>query len=328
MNVVCQAGGGIIQEHHFRYVSDKALMDIRPPWRGSNPLQFREATVTAPKQVVQAAAAAIGAIAKSVPMVIPAARAPPLPQHFDLSTLKQVRKKTTQGTRPQKIIEVVELCSGKVMVCFRGPTDACRSLELERRDVAEACEAYGTEAQVSFGTFTLRYAKPGAQVAAYEFGAHKDDFKRRRESHEERWYRFRQVYEQEKAEGKLGYAPNLPNASSRETQASPFTPGRSRQSHFSYNNTARLAESAAHIAPSVDMQECRPPNTDMTCIICQAKKAQIVFQPCSHCLLCSECASFSCRRFCPLCRAPIARRDQPSKVRIVQPRIFSAYCFM
>uniref|UniRef100_A0A7S4K6M5 RING-type domain-containing protein n=1 Tax=Odontella aurita TaxID=265563 RepID=A0A7S4K6M5_9STRA len=73
-----------------------------------------------------------------------------------------------------------------------------------------------------------------------------------------------------------------------------------------------------------------PPNEDdMACVVCQGAVARIVFEPCHHCVLCVSCSEEGhCRRFCPLCRAPIKGRIQPSFVRLIRPRIFSAHSFM
>ena len=255
---------------------------------------------------------------------------------FDLSSLQPVRKKTNPGTRPKKIIEVVELATGKVMVCFRGTTDACRALGLERKQVSAACDNFGLESQINFETYTLRFLEPGCLVAAYEFGAHPEDFKKKKnESHAVLLARFTGVYEIEKANGTLGKAPKIPDKSTAGVLLTGvLSPSLGKQGASEHRqrqlqqHEARLLDSAADIAESVDIADLRPRDADMTCLICQANQAQIVFQPCSHCVLCQACSNAHCRRFCPLCRTPIAMRTAPRKLRMVQPRIYSSYAFM
>lgn len=69
-------------------------------------------------------------------------------------------------------------------------------------------------------------------------------------------------------------------------------------------------------------------DTSMLCIICQGKTADVVFEPCHHCVLCSRCSETTCRTFCPSCRTTITARLQPSSIRVVQPRIYNSYSFM
>ena len=64
------------------------------------------------------------------------------------------------------------------------------------------------------------------------------------------------------------------------------------------------------------------------CIFCQEKPARIVFEPCQHCVMCLDCSEQGAKKFCPLCRTPIVTRVEPTYVRLVRPRIYSAYSFM
>jgi hypothetical protein len=64
------------------------------------------------------------------------------------------------------------------------------------------------------------------------------------------------------------------------------------------------------------------------CIVCQTENAQIVFQPCYHCVICANCST-SCPIFCPTCRTKISNRVRPTRsVQLFQPRIYSANAFM
>ena len=65
------------------------------------------------------------------------------------------------------------------------------------------------------------------------------------------------------------------------------------------------------------------------CVACQTNKADLVFEPCQHNVLCSECNKRGiCSKWCPTCRTPITKRIQPSSAVVVRPQVYSAYSFM
>lgn len=65
------------------------------------------------------------------------------------------------------------------------------------------------------------------------------------------------------------------------------------------------------------------------CIACQRNKADLVFEPCQHNVLCSECNKKGiCSKWCPICRTPITKRIKPSSAVVVRPHVYSAYSFM
>ena len=65
------------------------------------------------------------------------------------------------------------------------------------------------------------------------------------------------------------------------------------------------------------------------CIACQTNKADLVFEPCQHNVLCSECNKKGiCSKWCPTCRTPITKRIQPVSAVVVRPQVYSAYSFM
>lgn len=69
-------------------------------------------------------------------------------------------------------------------------------------------------------------------------------------------------------------------------------------------------------------------DTSMICIMCQAQVANIVFEPCHHCVMCSRCSNMAAPTFCPTCRTTISDRIKPSSIRVVRPRVYSSYSFM
>ena len=260
---------------------------------------------------------------------------------------------------------MVELATGAVRICLRGTTDACRALGLERKEITNACDQFGKPTQVSFhDSYTLRWLEAGAEVTAYEFGAHEDDCKdTTNEAHAVLLARFTTVYEREKAAGKLGRAPSrrpaqsaaasivtgstkAPSQSqqqkaeqSRQLSSSFPAPmkdapttasiinGREQQVHM---NSVRMLESGVEVARCFNMEE-RGNYLDAAetmCIVCQVNPTTIVLQPCGHCVLCLGCSESGCRKFCPVCRTPIAARVQPRRIKVIQPRIYSAHAFM
>ena len=65
------------------------------------------------------------------------------------------------------------------------------------------------------------------------------------------------------------------------------------------------------------------------CIACQTNKADLVFEPCQHNVLCEECSKKGiCSKWCPTCRTVITNRIQPSSAIVVRPQVYSAYSFM
>ena len=69
---------------------------------------------------------------------------------------------------------------------------------------------------------------------------------------------------------------------------------------------------------------------DHLCIICQETKAQVIFHPCHHCVICPQCDNKGLffPKFCPICRMSIQDRVSAELVTFVSPRIYSAYSFM
>lgn len=371
INKACQDGGGLVGGKFFRYQhamdedefdgqasgnTDTAMPDQSAIDAANNASELAKMGTSPQKLAIQHALLAVGKQkARSLPMAAGrssstkvASRkmtpAPPLglpkPTQFDLSTLKAVRKKTNPAKRPKRIIELVELRTGKVLVCFRGATDVCRALDLDRKDVTKACDAEEKRRKmINFksGTFTLRYARVG-KVEAYVYGDHREDYvkKGKTETHKEVAKRFKSVYAAEKLAGTLG---ELPDFLSGEKSTDP-TPS------VKMPALAALAAASSTVAPArSDFGELVEEGTvseekvdivtvtaglDATslCLVCQTVPPHIVFEPCFHAVLCASCAGLACRSFCPLCRTPIQNRIEPKTAILVRPRIFSAYSFM
>lgn len=255
---------------------------------------------------------------------------------FDVSTLLPL---SSGFSKSRKLIELVDGATGNVLVCFRGAADCAQALNLDRKKVVKACQQEGTSEEVSFPSFRLRYAAMNEPSCAYEYGTHEQDFYDTREGHKERLARWKTMFHIDKIQRKgneviRGSSPNETNDFAGRNGGS--------------GDDGELVRPKGASSTEVAVASLRPPITtvmepdtllslrkpsfhslDMLCILCQQNKAQIVFEPCHHCVLCSKCdESGHCQKFCPKCRIPIMSKTQPSFVRVVRPRIYSAYSFM
>jgi len=274
-----------------------------------------------------------------------------LKHSFDLSTLRAVRRKTRPPLRPKKVIELIDKKTKEALVCFRGATDVCRALQLERKMVTGACVAFGTPRQLHydamFKTFALRYMQSGTLPTVYEYGAHPEDFKANvhNETHEERYERFKDVNELEqrklqrkRGEGLADVGEGVSNGGPVVAAAAATTAATLRDltAGASIRDQVKLSEfggkpksEGAFPNHHHHTQQQQPEDEVQTlCIFCQEKPARIVFEPCQHCVMCMDCSEEGAKKFCPLCRTPIVTRVEPTYVRLVRPRIYSAYSFM
>jgi len=268
-----------------------------------------------------------------IPPPAPIPLAPtPRTDPFDFSMVGPVRKKANPAMRPKRIIEVIELLTGQVMVCYRGITDVCRSLDLEKKYAHLACDKYGKPDQINFTTFTLRYANPGTPISAYVVGDHPDDYKKRKkESQVMLRERFQRIFEEDKKRSTL-VVPHLPKTQSEQAiaaQQAKNAKNKASSSSAMETTQMHLESITMHDKLPVDINQRADMNDlEYICIICQNARSQIVYEPCLHCVLCTHCAVSHCHRFCPICRSTIQRRTQPKTARLVRPRIYSAYSFM
>ena len=227
--------------------------------------------------------------------------------------------------KPKRTIELVELRTLKVMVCFRGTTDAARALDLERKDVTAACESYAKTRPLTFSSYTLRYAQPG-HFSAYIYGDQAEDYKKKRtETHHETALRFKSVFEEKQKAGTLGDTPECMYSGEKSPAENLDATG----DVVTMAGMSELIEEAHVSEEKVDVSsiECGLDATAL-CLVCQTGPPHVVFEPCYHAALCISCAEVTCKSFCPICRTPITGRMQPKTAILVRPRIFSAYSFM
>ena len=201
-----------------------------------------------------------------------------------------------------------------------------------------------------------RYSPIDVPPKGYVYGAHQEDFQKTTESHDDILARWKGTYESEKAGSGLfgplhqinggtgvssgtGYSHDDHSPSRSVVTLGSGGNARPSHVHLRARNGAvsdevplrSLGVATATMDGRTLVTVCRPSTDamDSACVICQDHRAQIVFEPCHHCVLCVSCfKNGHCKKFCPVCRMPIQSRVQPSLLRLIRPRIYSAYSFM
>ena len=188
----------------------------------------------------------------------------------------------------------------------------------------------------------IRYASQNSLKTLYEFGKHKDDGKTIEETVEERMRRWNSILQQENLNSnnpQCTMPVNMNKDLNIKTQNPDVLPTTRNSvgdhTHFLVTNertTSSFATDNTNLFPSLPVVPARKSlpffNNDKNCIICQIKESQIVFEPCCHFVLCSDCVQAGhCRNFCPICRMPVLSRSQPSFLKRVRPRIYSVNSF-
>mmetsp|Transcript_27266 Transcript_27266/g.41234 ORF Transcript_27266/g.41234 Transcript_27266/m.41234 type:complete len:544 (+) Transcript_27266:174-1805(+) len=325
----CQDGGGLVNKFFFRYSS--AAKDVytekkpstKPP---SMPLNKTEDKIPQKKSSLQSkhtlkAKATkdtfIAGHRKQLPIAAKPKATSTQPQidFFDLLSLQPVRKKTHQSKRPKRVIELVELRTGKVIVCFRGATDACRALGLERKTVTAACEIHDRNGHVTtFKTFSIRYARSAAPCAAYVYGDHPQDYKKNvSESRSDINKRFFTQHQQDLKQQKARDPLYMEVRDDRDPFSFLHNP-------LSDKDNIRLEKMDTSSGTEID--------ATTKCLFCQEFPPIVMFAPCNHCVLCKACAEVACKTFCPICHSPIKVRMQPKLALLMRPRVFSAYSIL
>jgi hypothetical protein len=241
---------------------------------------------------------------------------------FDVTALKPLKNKYSRNQnrfKKQRYLEVLELASNEVVVCFRGIWDACNALDLTRKDIQLACQNYGTANQVNFGTFTVRYAANDSELLAYDFGAHVGDYTALKETYDQRIARYRETHKKDAAAARKRSPPQEP---AQKPSSSP-----QKKKKKITKKAARRPNVGERDSP-IDLVSVGEGDQLTTCIVCQKNKAEVVLEPCHHCVLCSSCTSQHCQSFCPVCRCKIESRLTSDWIRMKRPRIYSAYSFM
>jgi len=314
----CEDGGGLVDKYLFRYSTKAATRGENTFTKPSAVLPHKSEHQIPKKKSSLQSKHSLKVKGKQLPKVLQQkAIVPSTQKHidfFDLCSLHPVRKKTQPPKRPKRIIELMELRTGNVLCCFRGATDACRALGLERKTVTAACEIYDRNGHVTtFKTFSLRYARVPSPCAAYVFGDHPRDYKKDNiETRSDITKRFL-----------LQHKKDLEKTEPRDPLYVE-----------AISNRGALPRESVHI-PLSDTGDVKLEQINMSlgikfdattnCLFCQKVLPNVMFEPCNHCVLCKACAEVACKSFCPLCHSPIKLRKQPKLALLVRPRVFSAY---
>jgi len=230
--------------------------------------------------------------------------------HFDLTLLRPLPIPSSVSAK-DKYIELY--CKGRreIICCFRGNKNAAIALNIDATMIKLMCQKK-RNAPI-FSNFELSYSPNGQLSSSYYFGGHLEDYKVFPETYVERLERFRKTYDTEKKrwEEKITSTNEIPLSTLPEFE--------------SETDTAMKDFKVASIKSEKHLINNRN-NFQNLCIICQDTRAEIVFDPCKHAVLCETCFSKGfCKKFCPTCRTPLLSTTKPMKIRIVRPRVFSAY---
>ena len=233
---------------------------------------------------------------------------------FPLLSLRSLESKA--GSK-KKWVELY--CKGlkEVICCFRGHQDAATALSMDRKVIRRMCEKQGDDVPI-FPTFSLLHASTRMHLPAYHYGMHKEDYTPQNETYEERVKRFRRVYKEDRKREDELQSFQSPNAGGTNEVPLSFLQSNKGTKNKDYD---KIMVSAVR-----DQEDLLERDYQNICIFCQDKKPNIVFQPCQHSVLCEECyMSGICRKFCPICRTTILSTTKPNKIKLVRPRVFSAY---
>ena len=251
---------------------------------------------------------------KKQPVSPTAAQADFPSHHYPVHLLQPLQ--STAGPK-KKWVELY--CKGlkKVICCFRGHQDAATALNLDRNVVKSMCEK---KANVPiYSTFSLMYASNKIQAPAYHYGIHALDFQPNLETYHERIARFESTHVKDKS---MYRKKNMVAPPTNEIPLQNLLPEDSLKQPLPSSNNLMVTvveNEEKLLSHSLQFQNM--------CIFCQDTLANVILQPCKHCVLCLECfESGMVRKFCPVCRIGLTGSVKAEKhVKYVRPRVFSPY---
>ena len=171
---------------------------------------------------------------------------------------------------------------------------------------------------------------PGLQNQVYEYGKHDEDFMRVMETEEAKRRRWKETFREEmkKARDAVRNKDNM--LVREETNANNLNDSFKNIENVCTFGASEIDPTTAMIPSNIPVTlQKRPDEYHLTCIACQKERAEIIFEPCHHCVICVKCMENGlCPKFCPSCRTLIEDRVIASYARFVRPRIFSAYSFI
>jgi len=248
--------------------------------------------------------------------------------HFDITKLKPIKSNASSASTISTKRYIELRCKGlnQPIICFNSLSDASNALSLPRSIIKKIItdKSYNHHDP----TFTLHYLSRDAYCTAYLYGTHEQDSKslsqlqqqqQQEESYERRKKRFRNVYatDLQKIVDATMTTTKEPKPTNEITLAS------------IYKGKTVVDSSSLSVFPVESKDHLLNFDYQGVCILCQENNAQVVLHPCQHCLFCTKCVKNGfCKKFCPVCRTPISSTVEASYLKIVRPRIYSAYSFM
>jgi len=280
---------------------------------------------------------------------------PPTKLHFDILTLQALKSK---ASLKKKVVQLhCKGSSGKILVCFQGSSDAANALGIKRKVVTSMCEQSSTgkegEGAQRFDTYSLSYASNRSSPNVYLYGTHKedwtklpplqnslggrDDYEGSRETYDGRLERWKETFSKERnLEVKIDsnhrnddVPPNSPAIAS--TISKNTLPPNLQQQHSNsstgYHPTS--LRTGANTKMPLQTQSLMKEENGGMCVVCQESRADVVFEPCQHCVVCAKCFQKGlCTKFCPSCCLKVHSTNQSSFLNLIRPRIYLAHFFM
>lgn len=302
---LCRTGGGIVDGKHFQYTTKKALEK-----------NMNQTTVSSNNK------------GDTDSNDCPSAK------HFDVTQLQPMK---STASLKKKYVELFCKGSNKVLVCFRGNMDASNALNLDREVVIKMCQG---KASPSFESFSLSYKSSKMKPSCYQYGVHEEDNSEIRETYADRVKRWEETFLREQQTGGKQNAVKNPTTTTTCDIASNSPPehverGNPPTKEVSVSTLCNNKIGNTAIRPESLVSVMSPDEAFFTskyqklCIVCQKRTADVLFQPCSHSVICGHCNSMDhCKTFCPICKTSISSTTCITHVKYVRPRIYSAYSFM
>jgi len=276
---------------------------------------------------------------------------PPTSKHFDVLSLQPLE---STATHKKKYVQLHCKGSRKELLTFRGSSDAAQALGLDRKIISAMCERTKKGCGGSVGgssdcpvqeTFSLAYASNRIAPRSYQYGIHVEDWwsvedkeeeedsamndteerggglRKGRETYYERLARWEKTFQKEQQREQNHIAELA-------LHEKPPTKEIALKNISSMDDTAITKslhpDSLVTVVQPNQLWTTKKFNNGDNCVICQEKSAQIVFQPCQHCLVCAQCVQNGyCPKFCPSCRINITSTCQPTYLKLVRPRIYT-----
>jgi hypothetical protein len=190
-----------------------------------------------------------------------------------------------------------------------------------------------------FETFSLLHASNKLMAPAYHYGVHEEDHTVPAvpETYGERLARFRRVHAQDLKKEEMLRTFHGKNSAKMPTNEVPLSFLKDRQSNAVTTggktavNTGSppLKDGNMMVTVVEDDKHLLSLENQGICIVCQNNKADIVFHPCRHAVVCEICfLKGHCSKFCPECRTTLQSSSKPEKIKFIRPRIFSSYAFV